>query len=71
MELLRWHLAGMSYEDMARRLLGPGQMETANLQKKINAIKKQFTRESSGSLARFKAVLLELMQQQGLSYDDF
>ena len=70
-ELLRWHLAEMSYEDMARQLLGPGQMETANLQKKINAIKKQFTRDKSGSLARFKAVLLELMQQRGLSYEDF
>ena len=45
-------------------------METANLQKKINAIKKQFTRENSGSLARLKAVLLELMQPRGLSYDD-
>jgi RNA polymerase sigma factor (sigma-70 family) len=70
-ELLRWYLAEMSYEDMARQLLGPGQMETATLQKKINAIKKQFTREKSGSLARFKALLLELLQQRGLSYDDF
>jgi DNA-directed RNA polymerase specialized sigma24 family protein len=70
-ELLRWHLDGMSYEDMARRLLGPEQMTTATLRQKINALKKQFTRESSGSLARFRAVLLELMQEQGLRYDDF
>ncbi len=70
-ELLRWHLAGLNYEDMAKRLLGPGQTASTNLKKKINAIKKQFTRESSGSLARFKAVLQELMQAQGLSYDDF
>ena len=70
-ELLRWHLAEMSYEDMARQLLGPSQVETADLHKKINAIKKQFTRDKSGSLARFKAVLLELMQQRGLSYEDF
>jgi RNA polymerase sigma factor (sigma-70 family) len=69
-ELLRWHLAGLNYEDMAKRLLGPGRMEAADIQKKINAIKKQFTRENSGSLARFKAVLLDLMQQRGLGYDD-
>ncbi len=69
-ELLRWHLAGLSYEDMAKQLLGPGRMETADIPKKINAIKKQFTRENSGSLARFKSVLLELMQHRGLSYDD-
>jgi RNA polymerase sigma-70 factor (ECF subfamily) len=70
-ELLRWHLDGMSYEDMALRLLGSGQIEAATLRKKINALKKQFTRESSGSLARFKAILLELMQAQGLGPDDF
>ena len=70
-ELLRWHLEGLTYEDMAKRLLGPGQKATTALKKKINAVKKQFTRESSGSLARFKVVLQELMQAQGLSYDDF
>ena len=70
-ELLRWHLEGLTYEDMAKRLLGPGQTATTALKKKINAVKKQFTRESSGSLARFKVVLQELMQAQGLSYDDF
>jgi RNA polymerase sigma factor (sigma-70 family) len=70
-ELLRWHLDEMSYEDMARRLLGPDQTTTSTLRKKINAVKKKFTRENSGSLARFKAVLLELIQEQGLSYEDF
>jgi RNA polymerase sigma factor (sigma-70 family) len=69
-ELLRWHLDGMSYEDMAGRLLGPGWSDSATRQKKINAVKKQFTRANSGSLAKFKTVLLELMQQQGLNYDD-
>ena len=70
-DLLRWHLEGLTYEDMARRLLGPGQTAAAVLKKKINALKKQFTREGSGSLARFRAVLQELMQARGLSYDDF
>jgi RNA polymerase sigma factor (sigma-70 family) len=71
MELVRWHLDGLSYEDMAKRLLGPDQTATATVRKKINAVKKQFTRVPSGSLARFKAVLGELMQARGLSYDDF
>jgi DNA-directed RNA polymerase specialized sigma24 family protein len=70
-ELLRWHLEGLSYEDMAKRLLRPGQLAAPILQKKVNAVKKQFTRENSGSLARFKAVLQELMRAQGLSYEDF
>ena len=70
-DLLRWHLAGLNSEDMAKRLLGPGQTASTNLKKKINAIKKKFTRESSGSLARFKAVLQELIEAQGLSFDDF
>jgi RNA polymerase sigma factor (sigma-70 family) len=69
-ELLRWHLAGLSYEDMAKRLLEPDRIETADLAKKINAIKKQFTRENSGSLARFRALLLEMMQHRGLIYED-
>jgi RNA polymerase sigma factor (sigma-70 family) len=70
-ELIRWHLDGMSYEDMARKFLGPDQTTSATLQKKINAVKKQFTRTQSGALARFKSVLLEVMQEQGLSYEDF
>ena len=43
-ELLRWHLAGLNYEDMAKRLLGPGLTASTNLKKKINAIKKQLLR---------------------------
>jgi len=70
-ELLRWHLAGLRYEDMAKRLLGQDQMATPILHKKINAVKKQFTRENSGSLSRFKAVLQEFMHAHGLSYEDF
>jgi DNA-directed RNA polymerase specialized sigma24 family protein len=70
-QLIRWYLDGISYEDMARRLLGPEQTAGTVLQKKINAIKKQFTRENSGSLAKFKNVLLKLMREQGLNYDDF
>jgi RNA polymerase sigma factor (sigma-70 family) len=70
-DLLRWHLEGLTYEAMAKRLLGPGQTAAAPLKKKINALKKQFTRESSGSLARFRAILQELMQAQGLSFADF
>jgi DNA-directed RNA polymerase specialized sigma24 family protein len=70
-ELLRWHLDGLSYEDMAKRLLGPDQLTAATVSKKINAVKKQFTREGSGSLARFRAVLQELMQARGLSCHDF
>jgi RNA polymerase sigma-70 factor (ECF subfamily) len=70
-ELLRWHLAGLSYEDMAKRLLGSDQSNKALVSKKINAVKKQFSREGSGSLARFKSALQKLMDARGLSYHDF
>jgi DNA-directed RNA polymerase specialized sigma24 family protein len=70
-ELLRWHLDGLNYEDMAKKLLDPDQTTAVAVAKKINAVKKQFTREGSGSLTRFKAVLQELMRARGLNWHDF
>ena len=57
--LVRMHLEGLDYSQMAIRT-----------GKQINAIKKQFTREPTGSLAKFMKALKFLMQAQGLTYGD-
>jgi RNA polymerase sigma factor (sigma-70 family) len=57
--LVRMHLEGLDYTQMATRL-----------GKRVDAIKKQFTRTPTGSLAKFKRALQHLMQAQGLTYED-
>ena len=63
------HLEGLNYQQMAEKFLG----DTASpkqLNKKVNAIKKQFTRKNTGSLARFRYYLEICMQKNHLAYAD-
>jgi RNA polymerase sigma-70 factor (ECF subfamily) len=57
--LVRMHLEGLDYSQMAARL-----------GKSRDAVKKQFSREPTGSLAKFKKALMHLMQADGLRYED-
>jgi RNA polymerase sigma-70 factor (ECF subfamily) len=57
--LVRMHLDGLDYSQMATRL-----------EKSHDAIKKQFSREPTGSLARFKSALKQIMLAEGLRYED-
>ncbi len=57
--LVRMHLEGLDHRQMATRI-----------GKRVEAVKKQFTRETTGSLAKFKRALKHLMQAQGLTYED-
>lgn len=57
--LVRMHLEGLDYSQMAERL-----------GKRSDAVKKQFTREPTGSLAKFKRALKQAMLAQGLRYED-
>lgn len=57
--LVRMHLEGLDYSQMATRL-----------GKSRDAIKKQFSREPTGSLAKFQKALKHLMQAEGLRYED-
>jgi RNA polymerase sigma-70 factor (ECF subfamily) len=57
--LVRMHLEGLDYGQMATRL-----------GKNRDAVKKQFSREPTGSLAKFKKALKHLMQAEGLRYED-
>ena len=61
--LIRMYLNGLSYEKMAEQELNEEQPESRQTKKKIDAIKKQFTRPQSGSLAKFKSELEKRMQQ--------
>jgi RNA polymerase sigma factor (sigma-70 family) len=57
--LVRMHLEGLDYSQMATRL-----------GKSRDAVKKQFSREPTGSLAKFKKALMHFMQAEGLRYED-
>jgi RNA polymerase sigma factor (sigma-70 family) len=57
--LVRLYLEGLDQRQMATRI-----------GKRVDAVKKQFTRENTGSLAKFKRVLKHLMQSQGITYED-
>ena len=68
--LVKMHLEGMDYGQMAEKMLGEKDPSTKQLSKKVNAIKKQFTRSGTGSLAKFKACLEKVMGQNQLIYAD-
>ncbi len=57
--LVRMYLEGLDHRQMAARI-----------GKRADAIRKQFTRQNTGSLAKFKRALDQLMRAQGLTYDD-
>ena len=70
-KLIRMRLNGLNYKNMAARELDIGDAASKELKRKIDSIKKQFTRPKTGSLAKFKMLLKENLQQNGLDYNDF
>ncbi len=58
-DLVRLHLGGLDYSQMAARV-----------GKSRDAVKKQFSRADTGSLAKFKKALKHLMHIEGLRYED-
>ncbi|MFO7557140.1 MAG: sigma-70 family RNA polymerase sigma factor [Desulfobacterales bacterium] len=68
--LLKMHLEGLDYRQMAERSIGDKDCPQKELDKKINAIKKQFTRNGTGSLAKFKSCLERVMIKNKLNQDD-
>lgn len=67
---IRMHLNGFSYKKMAQRDLISRSTEKAELGKRVDSIKKQFTRPVTGSLARFKALLEENLQENRIDPGD-
>jgi len=59
--LVKMYLEGLNYNQMAERSLDNKPFTKKQLDKKNNAIKKQFTRSRTGSLAKFKSCFKRIM----------
>jgi RNA polymerase sigma-70 factor (ECF subfamily) len=68
--LVKLHLEGYDYRQMAEKSLGKKACSKKELDKKTDAVKKQFTRNPSGSLAKFKTCLERVMRNKELVYHD-
>ena len=68
--LMKMHMEGMNYQQMAEKLLGNKPKSDKELKKKTDAVKKQLTRPTSGSMAKFKSCLERIMIKNRLAYSD-
>jgi RNA polymerase sigma factor (sigma-70 family) len=68
--LIRMNLEGLSYEQMAERELNGDKADPDELKRKVDAIKKQFTRKETGSMAKFRSVLSRYLDANRLNYND-
>ena len=53
-DLMRMHLKDLNYREMATKILNNQKENQDKVKKLTNAIKKQFTRKKTGTLAKFK-----------------
>lgn len=67
-DLIRMHLQGLDYRQMAETQFTISQPDEQELGKKVNSLKKQFTRKRTGSLAKFKICLNRCLEKHKLSY---
>ena len=63
---IKMRLDGMTYKQMAQNELGCENTDEAVVKKKADAIKVQFTRKKTGSLASFKKILVQKMLYDAL-----
>jgi RNA polymerase sigma factor (sigma-70 family) len=68
--LVKMQMEGLSYQQMAEKMLGNKPKSDKELKKKTDAVKKQFTRKTSGSMAKFKSCLERIMTKNQLAYGD-
>ena len=68
--LMKMHLEGLSYKEMAEREIAPRNGDDRKINKKINAIKKQFTRPQTGTIARFKNSIASCLKNHDLVLKD-
>jgi RNA polymerase sigma-70 factor (ECF subfamily) len=68
--LIRMRLNGLSYKKMAQQELTASNNAAPELQKKVDSIKKQFTRPLTGSLAKYRALLEENLREKGINPED-
>jgi DNA-directed RNA polymerase specialized sigma24 family protein len=67
---VKLHFEEMSYQQMAEKSLAGTSYSDKELKKKTTAIKKQFTRKTSGSMAKFKSCLERVMRKNNLDLAD-
>jgi hypothetical protein len=68
--LIKMHMEGLSYQQMAKKMLGNKPKSDGELKKKTDSINEQFTRNTSGSMADFKSCLERVMRKNQLIHDD-
>lgn len=68
-KLIRMYLEGFSFKEMATELL-PADATEEDINQKYSAVRKQFTRARTGSMAKFKILLNRLMEKEGLTYEN-
>jgi RNA polymerase sigma-70 factor (ECF subfamily) len=68
--LIRMHLEGMTYAEMAEREMQGQKSNAKKLKQKTDSIKKQFTRDDTGSMAKFKKILNKSMKKNALNFND-
>jgi len=68
--LIRMHLEGLTYEEMAKAEIKGENCDPQKLKKKTDAVKKQFTRNATGSLAKLKSILNRSLEKQSLENGD-
>jgi RNA polymerase sigma-70 factor (ECF subfamily) len=69
-KLIRMRLNGLSYKNMAAQELDTGDSVSKELKRKIDSIKKQFTRSKTGSLAKFKRLLEKNLKRNDMDQND-
>lgn len=68
--LIQMHFNGMNYEEMARKELQDIDFDQTTLKKRTDAIKKQFTRARTGSMAKFKQMVNRCLKINSLKYTE-
>ena len=68
--LMKMYLEGLSYKEMAEREMAPRDANGSEVHKKVNAIKKQFTRPKTGTMARFKNTIASCLMDHDLVLKD-
>lgn len=67
---IRMRMKGLTYAEMAEQDSDTDKTDIQAVGRKADAIKKQFTRKKTGSLAKFRIILENLMTESGMGIED-
>lgn len=69
--LIMMYLKGLSFREMAMQDLKGSNASERDIERKYNAVRQQFNRAGTGSVAKFKKELKRYMKKNDLNYGDF